>query len=77
LLDDADNSVKLDALLALRTTGNQSHLRQVEALVSHPDPAVSWLAKDVVNTLQNLSEKARTQLGSADILAELPAVTAP
>jgi hypothetical protein len=77
LLDDADNSVKLDALLALRATGNQSHLRQVEALVSHPDPAVSWLAKDVVNTLQNLSEKARTQLGSADILAELPAVTAP
>lgn len=77
MLQDGDNSVKLDALLALRVTGNQSHVRQVEALVNHPDPAVSWLAKDVVNSLQNLSEKARTQLGSADIVAELPVIAAP
>ena len=77
LLQDANNSVKLDALLALRATGNQSHLRAVEALVNDPDPAVSWLAKDVASNLQNLSEKARTQLANADIVAELPVITAP
>ncbi len=77
LLQDDNTEVKLDALLALRATGNQSHVRQVEALVNHPDPAVSWLAKDVINNLQNLSEKARTQLASADIVAELPVIAAP
>lgn len=77
MLQDGDTGVKLDALLALRATGNQSHVRQVEALVNHPDPAVSWLAKDVVNSLQNLSERARTQLESADIVAELPVIAAP
>lgn len=73
LLQDPDTGVKLDALLALRATGNQSHVHLVEALVNHPDPAVSWLAKDVVNSLQNLSERARTRIASADIVAELPA----
>jgi hypothetical protein len=77
LLQDGDNNVKLDALLALRATGNQSHVRLAEALLNHPDPAVSWLAKDVVNSLQNLSERARTQLASTDIVAELPVITAP
>lgn len=77
MLQDGNTAVKLDALLALRATGNQSHVRQVEALINHPDPAVSWLAKDVVNSLQNLSDKARTQLGSADIVAELPVIAAP
>lgn len=77
LLQDENTSVKLDALLALKATGNQNHVRQVEALVNHPDPAVSWLAKDVVNSLQNLSDKARTQLASSDIVAELPVIAAP
>lgn len=77
LLQDGDTNVKLDALLALRATGNQSHVRLVEALVNHPDPAVSWLAKDVVNSLQNLSERARTQLANTDIVAELPVIAAP
>lgn len=77
LLQDGDTNVKLDALLALRATGNQSHVRLAETLVSHPDPAVSWLAKDVVNSLQNLSERARTQLASTDIVAELPVIAAP
>lgn len=77
LLQDDNTEVKLDALLALRATGNQSHIRMVEALVNHPDPAVSWLAKDVINNLQNLSEKARTQLASADIVAELPVIATP
>jgi hypothetical protein len=77
LLQDKDNSVKLDALLALRATGNQSHTRLVEALVNDPDPAVSWLANDVISNLQNLSERARTQLASADIIAELPIIAAP
>jgi hypothetical protein len=77
LLQDSDTNVKLDALLALRATGNQSHVRLAETLVNHPDPAVSWLAKDVVNSLQNLSERARTQLASTDIVAELPVIAAP
>lgn len=74
LLQDANTEVKLDALLALRATGNQQHVHLAEALVNHPDASVSWLAKDVVATLQNLSAKARTQLTSADIEAELPAL---
>ena len=77
MLQDSNTAVKLDALLALRATGNQNHVRQVEALINHPDEAVSWLAKDVVNSLQNLSDKARTQLGSADIVAELPVTASP
>lgn len=76
LLQDENTEVKLDALLALRATGNQNHVRLVEALVNHPDPAVSWLARDVANSLQNLSDKARTQLASADIVAELPVIAA-
>jgi hypothetical protein len=76
LLQDGDTNVKLDALLALRATGNQNHVRLAETLVNHPDPAVSWLAKDVVASLQNLSERARTQLASTDIGAELPVIAA-
>lgn len=77
LLQDSDTGVKLDALLALRATGNQSHIRLVEALVNHPDPSVSWLANDVISNLQNLSDKARTQIANADIVAELPVLVAP
>lgn len=77
LLQDKDTGVKLDALLALRATGNQSHIHLVEALANHPDPAVSWLAQDVINNLQNLSDKARTHIASSDIGAELPAIAMP
>lgn len=77
LLQDEDTGVKLDALLALRATGNQNHLSAVEALVNHADPAVSWLAKEVRQELQNLSQTARTQLATADIVAELPAISIP
>lgn len=77
LLQDGNTNVKLDALLALRATGNQNHVRMVEALVNDPDPAVSWLAKDVMSSLQNLSDKARTQLANADIVAELPVIAMP
>lgn len=77
LVQDADMNVKLDALLALRATGNESHIRYVESLVNHPDPSVSWLANDVINNLQNLSSKARTKLNSADIAAELPPLVTP
>lgn len=72
LLQDNDIGVKLDALLALRATGNQSHIRLVEGLVNDPNDSVSWLANDVINNLQNLSDRARTRLASADIVAELP-----
>lgn len=77
LVEDSDASVKLDALLALRATGNEIHIRYVENLVNHPDQSVSWLANDVINTLQNLSTKARTKLTSADIAAELPPIAMP
>lgn len=77
LLQDSDTGVKLDALLALKATGNQSHIQLVEALVNHPDPAVSWLANDVISNLQNLSDKARTRIAGADIVAELPVIDAP
>jgi hypothetical protein len=72
LLQDQSTGVKLDALLALRATGNQSHIYQVQKLMNDPDPSVSWLAKDVISNLKNLSENARTSLASNDIASELP-----
>ena len=74
LLQDPDINVKLDALLALRATGNQTHISQAERLLGDPEPAVSSLARDVVNSLRNLSDSARTNLTIADIAAELPPV---
>lgn len=74
LLQDKNTAVKLDALLALRSTGNESHLHLVQGLVDDPDPSVSWLAKDVMNNLQYLSERARTRVSTNDIVAELPPV---
>ncbi len=75
LLQDDDIGVKLDALLALRATGNQSHVHLVESLVNHPNESVSWLAKDVISNLQMLSDIARTRLASNEIVAELPPIT--
>lgn len=74
LLQDKNTAVKLDALLALRSTGNESHLHLIQGLVDDPDPSVSWLAKDVMNNLQYLSERARTHVSTNDIVAELPPV---
>lgn len=71
LLQDSDINVKLDALLAIRATGNQTHVRLVEKLLNDPDPAVSSLASDVVSNLRNLSEVARTTLSNADVASEL------
>jgi hypothetical protein len=76
LVQDSDTSVKLDALLALRATGNESHIRHIENLINHPDQSVSWLANDAISQLQNLSTKARTKLTAADIAAELPLIPA-
>lgn len=77
LLQDSNVSVKLDALLALRATGNESHVHLVQDLIGHPDPSVSWLAKDVIDTIQNLSEKARTKVSTNDIVSELPPIANP
>lgn len=76
LVKDGDTSVILDALLALRATGNESHIRHIENLINHSDQSVSWLAKDAIDQLQNLSSKARTKITSADIAAELPPINA-
>ncbi len=72
LLQDNNIGVKLDALLALRATGNQGHIHWVTPLRNDPDPAIKWLANDVVNYLQNLSESARIKLSSNDIASEIP-----
>ncbi|GGY64705.1 hypothetical protein GCM10011613_05620 [Cellvibrio zantedeschiae] len=77
MLHDADINVRLDALLAMRATGNQSHLALVEKLVNDPDPNISSLAIDVAGHLRNLSDSARTTLSSADIAAELPIIPHP
>lgn len=74
LLQSDNVGVILDALLALRATGNESHLHYAEALVNHPDQSVNWLASDVINQLQYLSKKARTRLILADITTELPPI---
>ena len=72
LLQTEDTSLLLDALLALRATGNESHLPALEPLLNHADASVSWLAQDAYKQLQNLSTKARTHVVLADINAELP-----
>lgn len=72
LLRDADTGVVLDALLALRATGNQRHLRQVQALLQHPEEPVRWLARDVAEELRMLSDAARTRVLDRDMEAELP-----
>ena len=77
LLHDTNIDVKLDALLALRATGNQTHVGLVENLLNDPDPAVSLLASQVIGDLRNLSDSARTMLSVADIAAELPMMENP
>jgi HEAT repeat protein len=71
---DPDSNVRINALLALRSTGNQKHLSAVHGLLNDPDPAVSALASDVISDLSNLSTSARTTLSNADIEAELPPI---
>lgn len=75
LLKEADTSVVLDALLALRVTGNEGQLKALEPLLKHSDESIAWLARDVTNTLETLSKKARTRLLLADIALELPPIT--
>jgi hypothetical protein len=74
LLGDTDVTVLLDALLALRATGNERHIGPLRELAKHPDPSVGWLAADTLNNLEILSEKARIRLLSSDIVAELPPI---
>jgi len=73
-LHDPDINVRLDALLALRDTGNQQQVGVAEALMSDPEPSVSSLAKDVASDLQNLSFNARTNLSRSDVEAALPPI---
>jgi|GEM_PF-708974 len=77
LLRDSDTGVVLDALLALRATGNQRHVRLIERLLDHPDESVSWLAMDVVTDLQRLSDQARTRIADNELAAELPPLPLP
>jgi hypothetical protein len=77
LLQTQQTAVLLDALLAVRATGNESHIPHLEHLLQHSDQSVSWLANDAINSLQYLSSRARTKLTLADIIAELPPITAP
>lgn len=77
LLRDRDTGVVLDALLALRATGNQRHVRMVQALRDHPDESVRWLAADVVGDLRMLSNEARTRIDEDELSAELPPLPMP
>ena len=77
LLKEADSSVVLDALLALRATGNESQLAALAPLIHHPDESIRWLAGDVINNLETLSKKARTHLLLVDIALELPTIVMP
>ncbi|TYT26972.1 hypothetical protein FZO89_12270 [Luteimonas viscosa] len=77
MLRDPDTGVLLDALLALRATGNQRHVGAIEPLLDHPDEAVAWLATDVVTELQSLSESARTRVAHGELAAELPPLPLP
>ncbi|TWT19074.1 hypothetical protein FQY83_11935 [Luteimonas marina] len=77
LLRDPDTGVVLDALLALRATGNQRHVRLAERLLDHPDESVRWLAMDVVTDLQMLSDQARTRIADNELAAELPPLPLP
>jgi len=72
LLRDRDTGVVLDALLALRATGNQRHVAMVEGLLDHPDESVRWLAADVGRELRMLSNEARTRIDEGELAAELP-----
>lgn len=71
LLSDADLTVVLDALLALRITGNETQLPALKELLNHSDESVRWLASDAANNLELLSKKARMHVNTADIVAEL------
>jgi hypothetical protein len=75
-LKDEDSSVLLDALLALRVTGNEGHLKALEPLINHSDEPIRWLAGDVANNLETLSKKARTRVSTTDILLDLPPIMA-
>ncbi len=75
LLKDPDTTVVLDALLAIRATGNEKHVLLIEPLVSSGDESVSWLATDAVNNLEVLSGKARQRVLVTDIVAELPIIS--
>lgn len=72
LLNDPSDEVKLDALLALKLTGNQSHVDLVRSLTNHPNESVKWLANDVVENLQVFSDVARTRVSRVDAASELP-----
>jgi len=77
LLADPDTGVVLDALLALRASGNQRHLAFARDLGTHPDPAVRWLAGDVADGLRMLSEHARTRVDHDELAAALPQPSPP
>lgn len=71
-LNDPDVNVRLDALLALRSTGNESDVSYVDMMRNDPNPAVSSLAADVASDLRDLSTRARTTMSTSDIEAGLP-----
>lgn len=73
-LQDSDTTVLLDALLALRATGNEKHAEALKSFQDHADESVAWLANDALNNLETLSEKARQRLLVAEIVAELPII---
>lgn len=76
LLRDADPGVVLDALLALRASGNRRHVAAVQPLLAHPDEPVRWLAREVADDLRTRSDEARTRVARAELAQELPPLPA-
>ena len=76
LLRDADPGVVLDALLALRASGNRRHVPAVQPLLGHPHEPVRWLAREVVDELRMRSDDARTRVARAELAQELPPLPA-
>jgi hypothetical protein len=74
LLAEKDSALLQNVMLALKTTGNESHTPKLKPLLNHPDKSVSWLAQDTLDTLEVLSKKAHARLSNADIAAGLPPI---
>ena len=72
LLHDPDINVRLDALQALRNTGNEQNFGVVEMMRNDPNPAISSLATEVASDLKDLSSSAHTTVSTSDIEAGLP-----
>ncbi|MDO6684130.1 MULTISPECIES: HEAT repeat domain-containing protein [unclassified Agarivorans] len=72
LLNDPSASIRVDALMALRATGNGTHAAIAQELVGDSNQQISALAKEVVNLLNQLPDDARQRVSQDDIKQNTP-----